>query len=80
MSLPETEKVVRSICQACHCECGVLVEVRDGRVVTVKGDPEHPMNRGYVCLKGRAQPEVLYHPDRPLDPLKQTGEEEAGSG
>jgi len=73
MSLPETEKVVRSICQACHCECGVLIEVRNGKVVNVKGDPDHPMNRGFVCIKGRVQPEVLYHPDRLLYPLKQTG-------
>ena len=33
------ERIVRTACQACHCECGVLVHVRDGKVVKVEGDP-----------------------------------------
>jgi len=67
------EKTVRSICQACHCNCGVLVHIKDGKAVRVTGDPGHPMNRGFVCVKGRAQPELLYHPDRLKYPMKRTG-------
>jgi anaerobic selenocysteine-containing dehydrogenase len=44
------ERIVRTVCQGCHCECGVLVKVKDGTVVEVKGDPEHPMNKGFVCV------------------------------
>ena len=72
------EKIVRTVCQACHCECGVLVTVRDGKVTQVKGDPEHPMNRGFVCVKGQAEPERLYHPDRLKFPLKRAGERGEG--
>jgi len=72
------EKVVRSICQASHCECGVLVHVRDGRVIKIQGDPEHPMNRGFICIKGRAQPQLLYHPDRLKYPMKRAGERGGG--
>ncbi len=72
------EKVVRSICQACHCECGVLVHVRDGRVIKVEGDPEHPMNRGFICVKGRAQPQLVHHPDRLKYPARRTGERGEG--
>jgi thiosulfate reductase/polysulfide reductase chain A len=72
------EKIVRSVCQACHCECGVLVHVRDGKVTKVGGDPEHPMNRGYICVKGRAQPQLLYHPDRLKYPLRRAGERGEG--
>jgi anaerobic selenocysteine-containing dehydrogenase len=67
------EKTVRSICQACHCNCGVIVRVEDGKVASVTGDPDHPMNRGFVCVKGRAQPDLLYHPDRLKYPLKRAG-------
>jgi len=72
------ERIVRSCCQACHCECGVLVHVRDGKVTRIEGDPEHPMNRGYICVKGRAQPQILYHPDRLKYPLRRAGERGGG--
>ena len=71
-------RMVRTICQACHCECGVLVQVEDGRVTKVKGDPEHPMNRGFTCIKGRAQPQVLYHPNRLTCPMRRVGERGSG--
>jgi thiosulfate reductase/polysulfide reductase chain A len=73
------EKTVRTVCQACHCECGILVTVRDGRVVGVKGDPDHPMNRGFICPKGKAEPERLYHPDRLKFPLRRAGERGEGN-
>ncbi len=72
------EKVVRSICQACHCNCGVLVHVEDGKVTRVTGDPDHPMNHGFICVKGQAQPELLYHPDRLKYPLRSTGQKGEG--
>ena len=72
------KKIIRSICQACHCNCGVLVHVEDGKAVRVTGDPNHPMNYGYICVKGQAQPKLLYHPDRVKYPLKRTGERGEG--
>ena len=72
------EKVVRSVCQACHCECGVLVHVSHGKVTKIEGDPEHPMNRGFICLKGRAQPQVVHHPDRLKYPMRRAGERGSG--
>lgn len=72
------EKILRSTCQACHCECGVLVQVNDGKVTKIKGDPAHPMNRGFTCVKGRAQTQVLYHPDRLTHPLRRAGSRGSG--
>ena len=74
------EKIVRSVCQACHCECGVLVHVRDSKIIRIKGDPEHPMNRGFICVKGRAYPQVVHHPDRLKYPLRRAGERAGGKG
>lgn len=52
--------------------CGVLVELRDGKVVRVTGDDDNPVYRGFTCVKGRAQPELLYHQDRLLTSQKRT--------
>ena len=41
-------KVVKSICRMCHGVCGVNVHMRDGRVVKVTGDKDHPMSKGYI--------------------------------
>ena len=73
------EEIIRSVCQACHCECGVFVHLEDGRVTKIKGDKDNPMNRGFTCVKGRAQQELLYHPDRVLYPMKRTGERGSGN-
>lgn len=74
------EKIVRTVCQGCHCECGVMVKVKDGRVVKIKGDPDHPMNRGFICVKGRVQHEIIYHPDRLKYPLRRVGGRGEGNG
>jgi len=55
-----------------------MVHVEDGRVTKVLGDPNHPMNRGFICVKGRAQPQLLYHPDRLKYPLRRAGERGEG--
>ncbi len=66
-------KVVKSICRMCHGVCGVNVHMRDGRVVKVTGDKDHPMSKGYICSKGVASVDYLYHPDRLRHPLKRAG-------
>jgi anaerobic selenocysteine-containing dehydrogenase len=67
-------RVVRSACRMCHGVCQVLVHLEGGRVVKVTGDPDSPTSRGYICPKGAASPELLYHPDRLLYPLRRAGE------
>lgn len=67
-------QVIRSACRVCHAACGVLVHVEEGRVVKVTGDPQSPVSRGYTCPKGRSSPELLYHPDRVVRPLRRVGE------
>lgn len=72
------EKVVRTVCQSCHCECGVLAHVVDGKVTKIEGDRDNPMNRGYTCIKGRSEPQRLYHPDRVLYPMRRAGPRGSG--
>lgn len=63
----ETKK---SYCRFCHAFCGVEVDISDGRVVAVRGDPDNAVSRGYTCMKGRAEVERINHPDRLLSSKK----------
>ena len=44
----------------------------DGKVVRLEADDDHP-NGGVFCLKGKAAPELVYHPDRLNYPLNEPG-------
>ncbi|MEM9177423.1 MAG: molybdopterin dinucleotide-binding protein, partial [Myxococcota bacterium] len=61
-----------SICRFCHANCGILVDVEEGRAVRVKGDRENPAYHGFTCAKGRSLPDQLAHPDRLLVSRKRT--------
>jgi anaerobic selenocysteine-containing dehydrogenase len=69
-------KVVRSIARTgpgCHEGCGVLLYVKDGKLVKVAGDPEVQSSQGRLCPRCLALPQVVYHPDRLKYPLKRVG-------
>lgn len=67
-STTETAEATRSssFCRVCHNGCPIQVEVKDGRVTGVAGDRGNSLYAGYTCVKGRATPEQLYHPERLL--------------
>ncbi len=54
------------------------MSIADGRVTAVKGDPESPMSRGWMCVKGLRTPEIANHPDRLHYPLRRKGERGGG--
>lgn len=69
---PSTDTyTVRGYCALCTAHCATITTVEDGRVVRLDPDPDHP-NGGVMCIKGKAAPELLYHPDRLNYPLKRT--------
>lgn len=43
-----------TICPYCAVGCGMIVHTKDGKVVNIEGDPEHPINQGSLCSKGSA--------------------------
>jgi anaerobic selenocysteine-containing dehydrogenase len=54
----------------CHPTlCGMLAEVEDGRLIGVKGDPENPDSRGFLCIRGQASREIIDNAKRLLTPL-----------
>ena len=65
--------VKRTLCGLCGANCGMLVEVDDGRPVRFHGDPDNPVNSGKLCPKGSAVIELYEHPDRLNHVLKRVG-------
>jgi anaerobic selenocysteine-containing dehydrogenase len=68
----------RSYCGLCHPRCGLLLEVESGQIVSVQGDPEHPVTKGVICERGRLMADHVHHPDRLNHPLKRKGEKGSG--
>jgi anaerobic selenocysteine-containing dehydrogenase len=62
---------LRTMCPMnCHPTlCGMLVDVEDGRLVSVQGDPDNPDSRGFLCIRGQASREIFDTPARLLHPL-----------
>jgi anaerobic selenocysteine-containing dehydrogenase len=61
---------VRTTCGYCSVGCGMLIGVRDGRAVSVMGDPDHPVNRGRLCPKGLSEHHTIHADGRLATPLR----------
>ena len=57
-------------CPMCNSGCGLLIEVRENKVLSVKPDKEHPLSKGYFCPKGISLGSLTNDKDRVLRPLK----------
>src|SRR5437899_7307205 len=57
-------KSVPSICPFCSVGCATLIQVKDGRIVNIEGDPRSPHNEGTLCPKGAAIYQLHTNPDR----------------
>lgn len=68
---PSVSQRIPCYCALCISRCGATAVVEDGRFVALEPDPSHPTGKA-LCAKGRAAPELVYHPDRLLHPLKRT--------
>jgi len=64
-------RVIPTYCALCISRCGCLATVEDGRLVRVDPDPLHPTGQA-ICIKARAAPELVAHPERLTTPLRRT--------
>jgi anaerobic selenocysteine-containing dehydrogenase len=62
LALLKTMKNISTVCaRDCYDTCSLLVELDDsGQIVSIKGDPHHPMTQGFVCPRGAKDRERLY--------------------
>ena len=63
---PKTDgaQVARSICPYCGVGCGQLAYHKDGKLISIEGDPDSPISRGHLCPKGADTHELHTHPGR----------------
>ncbi len=79
LATPKPDALVRAACpHDCPDTCALLVTVKDGVAISVRGDPDHPTTHGALCAKVSRYTERTYHPDRLLQPLKRTGPKGSG--
>ncbi|CAD7289462.1 molybdopterin-containing oxidoreductase family protein [Campylobacter suis] len=62
----------------CRDACSMIAEVKDGKMVSIKGDPKHPLTQGTVCVKGHTYAMHLYNADRIMYPMKRVGKKTEG--
>ncbi len=75
-----TRETLPTYCALCISRCGCLATVEEGRLLSVAADPAHPTGRA-LCIKAKAAPELVAHPDRLKTPLLRTrpkGERDPG--
>ena len=64
---------IPTMCQGCTTACGIIGHVKNGRLLTISGNPIDPNSRGAICAKGSAGPATLYDPYRVLYPMRRVG-------
>ena len=63
------DRWVKTTCGYCSVGCGMLVGTAKGKAVAVRGNPDHPVNRGKLCPKGLSEHHILSAPGRAKTPL-----------
>lgn len=69
-----------NVCCYCSCGCGLICSTRDGELINVEGDPDHPVSEGGLCSKGATMfqmrnvvnpetREIMKNPDRRTRPM-----------
>ncbi|MBF6173102.1 molybdopterin-containing oxidoreductase family protein [Nocardia blacklockiae] len=62
----------------CPDGCSWVVTVEDGKAVGLRGNKEHPVTRGALCVKVNRYLEQLHAPDRITHPLRRVGRKGEG--
>jgi anaerobic selenocysteine-containing dehydrogenase len=71
-------EVVRSGCNICFNSCSTRVYRRDGRVLTITGNPDDPVTGGHLCPKSQFLMQMYYSEHRVLHPQRRVGKRGEG--
>ncbi|MFE4130747.1 molybdopterin oxidoreductase family protein [Peribacillus sp. YIM B13482] len=78
--IDQPDGVCPSVCSLdCPDQCGLLLHKKDGKIIKVLGDPDHPVTKGNICNKVRNMTARLYDPNRLKQPLKRIGPKGEGN-
>lgn len=61
-------------CRICEASCGFVAEVSNNKIVKYYPDKDHPVSKGYACVKGLKFLDIQYHPKRVKQPFKRIGD------
>ncbi|MGE7765237.1 molybdopterin oxidoreductase family protein [Peribacillus sp. NPDC096540] len=76
----QPDGVFPSVCSLdCPDQCGLLLHKKDGKIIKVQGDPNHPVTKGNICNKVRNMTARIYDPKRLQQPLKRIGSKGEGN-
>lgn len=60
----------KTACILCSRNCGLNVDIEDGKFTRIRGDEDHPLTKGYICQKAARLTHYQNHDDRLQYPLK----------
>src|SRR6266481_5640143 len=81
--VPGVAAYFSTVCRECPAGCGLVAKNRDGRVIKLEGNPDHPVNPGAPCIRRQAGRQGLYRHERYRGALmagKQVAWDEAEKG
>src|SRR5688572_2119453 len=70
--LPLHRDGAATACVLCSHNCGLRVDVKDGRIAAVRADPTSPVSEGYICNKAFSIARYVEHGDRVRQPLRRS--------
>src|SRR5262245_6357140 len=71
---PSSRDEKKTVCNRdCPDACGLVATVEAGRVTRLRGDPDHPVTRGFLCYRTSHFLETQYSPERLTTPLVRRG-------
>jgi anaerobic selenocysteine-containing dehydrogenase len=68
--IPANAENLPTVCVLCSHNCGLRVDVEDGRIAAIRADATNPITHGYVCNKGFSIARYVEHEQRVEHPLR----------
>jgi anaerobic selenocysteine-containing dehydrogenase len=72
--MPAEIKTHYRACNLCEAICGLEIKTQGDQVLSIKGDKNDPLSRGFICPKGTAMEDIYTDPDRLRKPVKRQGD------
>lgn len=73
--MPDETKTHYRACNLCEAICGLEIKTQGEQILSIKGDKQDPLSRGFICPKGTAVQDVYTDPDRLRRPVKRDGDQ-----
>ncbi len=71
----QVEKTHFRACHLCEAICGLEIKTQGDRIVSIKGDKDDPVSKGFICPKATALEDLHFDPDRLRQPVKKVARE-----